>query len=427
MLAAPFSRYLEKRTVPGPWRLEGCARPDFDAAVVIPALAEAAFLPATLASLALNPPDLLERFLVVIVVNHRAEADSAEVEDNHRLLAWLRAGGHSSALRLAWVDAASAGRELPPGEGVGLARKLGCDLALARLAWGGAAEPLLVMLDADTLVDGDYLPAIAAHFRRVKAGGAVLPFAHQSGATAELDAAIERYELYMRGYVLGLVLAGSPYAYHAVGSTIACRAAAYLQAGGMNRRQAGEDFYFLQQLAKTSGVAALTGTLVRPAARLSRRVPFGTGASLHKQLAGGAHVIQCHPAAAFDRLGAWLAMGTAAGPDLPGVELLRRAGAIDPALGVFLHELGLPAIWDRLRQTHRHPAALRRAFHGWFDALRSRQLLHRLAGGSCPLEPPETALPPLLARAGLPGTGEIGKQLAMLRFLQNGPSAGSAD
>jgi hypothetical protein len=32
----------------------------------------------------------------------------------------------------------------------------------------------------------------------------------------------------------------------------------------MNLRRAGEDFYFLQQLAKTSGVSGLTGTEVYP-------------------------------------------------------------------------------------------------------------------------------------------------------------------
>jgi len=44
--------------------------------------------------------------------------------------------------------------------------------------------------------------------------------------------------------------AGSPYAYHTIGSAFACRAEAYIAAGGMNRRHAAEDFYFLQQLAK---------------------------------------------------------------------------------------------------------------------------------------------------------------------------------
>jgi hypothetical protein len=53
---------------------------------------------------------------------------------------------------------------------------------------------------------------------------------------------------------------------------MACRASAYVAAGGMNRRLAGEDFYFLQQVHKTSGVAALYGTTVHPSPRSSQRV-----------------------------------------------------------------------------------------------------------------------------------------------------------
>jgi hypothetical protein len=38
------------------------------------------------------------------------------------------------------------------------------------------------------------------------------------------------------------------YAYHTVGSAMAVKAYQYVKVGGMNRRQAGEDFYFIQKL-----------------------------------------------------------------------------------------------------------------------------------------------------------------------------------
>jgi hypothetical protein len=414
-----LARYLRRRGLAGPWTLEGSRQADLDGAVVIPALAESTDLPATLAALTNNPPELLERFLVVVVVNHRIDADPAAQEDNRQLLARLRAGDTPDGIQLAWIDAASPGRELPAGEGVGLARKLGCDLALERLGWHAANEPLLCLLDADTIVDADYLPAVVDHFRRTQASGAVLPFAHQAGERPEIEAAIVRYELYLRGYVLGLELAGSPYAYHTVGSTIACRAGAYLRVGGMNRRRAGEDFYFLQQLAKHGGVAPLAGTMVRPSARPSWRVPFGTGPSIRNQLEKNGKMVTCFPLAAFERLGRWLQLAMAAAPTLAGSRLLDTARDLDPALAVFLEEKSFAETWERLRRTHRNRAALARAFHVWFDGLKTLRLLRRFTDAGHAPGPPEKILPPLLAQAGLTPETDPGRQLALLRTLQN--------
>jgi hypothetical protein len=45
----------------------------------------------------------------------------------------------------------------------------------------------------------------------------------------------------------------------------------------MNRRQAGEDFYFIQKIVPAGGYFYLNSTTVYPSPRLSLRVPFGTG------------------------------------------------------------------------------------------------------------------------------------------------------
>jgi hypothetical protein len=421
MLPSPLTRYLAKRAFPGPWTLEGCARTGFAGAVVIPALAESAHLFATLESLAANPPELLERFLAVVVVNHRADASPEEQADNRLTLRRLESGeGVPKGLRLAWVDAASPGRELPPGEGVGLARKLGFDLALGRLDW--SRRPLLASLDADTLVEPSYLPALVRHFKTARAGGAVLPFRHRPGATTEVEAAIIRYELFLRHYVLGLALAGSPYAYHTVGSAMACSASAYLKAGGMNRRRAAEDFYFLQQLAKTCGVAQLAGTVVHPSSRPSLRVPFGTGRAVGRLLAGE-EVVRFYPPEAFETLGRWLALvGERSGER--GQILAAQAGQLAPPLVDYLEEIGFVAVWERLQNTHRRPEKLLTAFHGWFDALRTLRLIRRLGAAS----EPETALAALLRRAGLRTADDSGGQLQQLRALQGaGGMAGSPE
>jgi hypothetical protein len=50
----------------------------------------------------------------------------------------------------------------------------------------------------------------------------------------------------------------------------------------MNRKQAGEDFYFIQKLVPAGGYFTLNSTIIYPSPRPSFRVPFGTGASINK-------------------------------------------------------------------------------------------------------------------------------------------------
>jgi hypothetical protein len=55
------------------------------------------------------------------------------------------------------------------------------------------------------------------------------------------------------------------------------RADVYAKSGGMNRRKAGEDFYFLHKVAPLGELMEIKETTVYPSARISNRVPFGTG------------------------------------------------------------------------------------------------------------------------------------------------------
>ncbi len=411
----PIVKYLSSRAVTGPWRLQGTKAGGFAGAVVIPALAENDSLPATLHSLAANPPQLLAHFLVVVVINQRADADPADRADNLLTLRRLAAGEFPSALNLAWVDAASPGLELPAGEGVGLARRIGLDLALQKLDW--QSSPILVCLDADTLVQPDYLPALDRHFREAAEGGAAIPFRHRPGENPAQEAAIVRYELFLRHYVLGLSLAASPYAYHTVGSALACRAEAYVRAGGMNRRCAGEDFHFLQQLAKTSGVAPVRGTTVFPSPRVSRRVPFGTGPSVGRLLAGEDGAVLFYHPACFEILGLWLQL-VRTQLDAPGEELLVQAGKLEPHLLPFLNKENFTRVWERLQRNHLLEANRLQAFHGWFDGLKTLRLVHHLSAGPFPRCGPDLVLAELLRRCGrLPGP-DLTAQLSQVRFLQ---------
>ena len=409
----PLASYLAGRAVTQPWKLEGEPGDGYAGCVVIPALGESQRLFGTLASLGANPPAQLARFLVVVVVNHREDAPPADKLDNAQTLAVLRR--LDTPLRLALVDAASPGLELcAKTGGVGLARKIGMDLALPRLRSDG----IIACLDADTLVQPDYLAAIGAHFKSCGAGGAAIPFCHQRGDTPAEERAITLYELFLRHYVLGLQQAGSPYAFHNVGSAMACTARAYLKMGGMNSRRAGEDFYFLQQLHRTAGMVQLRGTTVHPSARSSHRVPFGTGKSIARILEQGEESQTFYRIECFQILRKWLSLADG-GAALSGGELLFESEKVHPQLAAYLARAGFEQVWERLRDNASGAEGLRSAFHGWFDALKTVRLVHHLSL-SYPRCLASESLPHLLQLSGVDALQGASAQLRLLRSVQNG-------
>jgi hypothetical protein len=412
-----IASYLAKRAAGEPWNINEPPSRTYSGAVVIPSLAEAANLPQTLESLSRNPDHLLHDFLILAVVNQRADASMFETADN---LATLRSLPHWKQQyrlhNLFWIDAATCGLELPHKQGVGLARKIGLDLALKLLDYS-SGDPLLICLDADTLVQPDYLAAISTHFATTTAGGASISYRHRPASNQAGQAAIDRYELFLRTYVLGLQLAGSPYAFHTVGSAMACRASAYVASGGMNRRQAGEDFYFLQQVFKTSGVAELSGTCVHPSPRASDRVPFGTGRSVGDMLADGEVRLLFYQPVVFSIIEEWLAC-VQENVEKDGISLMQLAGRISPILIEFLEQAAFSVAWENLRRQNAEVTKLLSAFHCWFDAFRTMRLIHELSDKVYPRIAPENAVAVLLERAGLIVSDTVAGQLDLLRKEQ---------
>ncbi|HAO55189.1 MAG TPA: hypothetical protein DCR03_06245 [Gammaproteobacteria bacterium] len=84
----------------------------------------------------------------------------------------------------------------------------------------------------------------------------------------------------MRWYVDGLRRANSYYAHHTLGSTIAINAKTYADVRGYPKRNAGEDFYLLNKIAKTAPIHRRRSSPLVLEARASTRVPFGTGPAI---------------------------------------------------------------------------------------------------------------------------------------------------
>ncbi len=264
----------------GPW----------DHAITIPLRRESIDCLAGIAAAAAAGPTL-----AVLVVN--AGVDLADQQINTTLIRALAArarpiwtGPGLALCRLPGFDALLVDRSTPPRgfaarDGVGLARKLGADLLVRLRAEGLLRSPWIHTTDADA-----ELPA--AHFERIegldptKVSAAVAPFRHVEAGDPPVHAATLRYELSLRYYVLGLRSAGSAYAFHTIGSLISVANRAYAQARGFPRREAGEDFYMLNKLAKLGTIARLGGAPVRLRSRRSTRAPFGTGPAVEALLAG---------------------------------------------------------------------------------------------------------------------------------------------
>jgi len=413
-------KYLEDYAERGPWKLTAKSLDGIRHAVVIPALAEYPHLLETLHSLARNSPEELKKTLVVCVVNNRAfpHAEPDDIANNRQTLAILDAllkkttiGGiddeHNermediinSSIRLAYVDASSAGLELPEKAGVGLARKIGMDLSLSLTAGIEEEGNILFCLDADTLVEPNYLLQVTRHFTRKQSLSAVVPFAHRKSPNGSIQDAITIYEAYLRYYVIGLKHARSPYAFHTIGSTIVSSARGYAMVRGMPKRLAAEDFYFLNKLAKLQPVGLVEGTAVYPSPRHSSRTPFGTGKQVGQLLTKGEKENLFYHPEIFTIIRNWLIL-IEQNPYQDGLEILQQAKMIEPTLQAYLNEIGFLKAWEKLKKNFPLKSNLIRQFHAWFDGLATFRLVHYLTEQRYPKVAAETAIQILQRKIG---------------------------
>lgn len=294
--------YLEKvsldpqieRQLPGP---------DLSLAVAIPACNEPDLLQ-TLTSLRnCHPP---EGAVEVIVALNSSESDPESVIRQNRLtetrvLDFSRAFGNGT-FRILCTHRTGIPDRLA---GAGFARKLAMDHALARFNAVDRPEGVIASLDADSLCEPGYLRAVEGHFRSNPDSRACSVYFEHPLEGGEFPESVYRgivqYELHLRYYVEGLRYALHPHAYHTVGSAFCVRAGTYAAEGGMNKRSAGEDFYFLQKIIPLGGYHDLNTTCVYPSPRPSRRVTFGTGPAIRKFLEGRTDSLDSyHPRAFYD-------------------------------------------------------------------------------------------------------------------------------
>jgi hypothetical protein len=255
-------------------------------------------------------------------------------------------------------------------------------------------------------VSPDYLDAIRRHFARPDAWAAVIAYAHRLNGPPAEYAGILCYELYLRYHALGLAYAGSPYAFHTIGSAMACSAEAYAAVSGMNRRLAAEDFYFLQQLAKTGPVEPINEATVYPSARASARVPFGTGARMREFQSSAEDAYLVYRPEVYGILKHWF-VAVSTSPESSAESLLTSAEDIHPELRMFLDRSAFERNWENLQRNSADARGLIAQFHRWFDGLKTLRCIHHLRDHGLPQENLFCALDGLLTMAKLHTDNEI--------------------
>ena len=307
--------------------------------------------------------------------------------------------------------------DLPPKHaGVGLARRIGMDQAAERFFQAGNRDGVIVCLDADCTVQPNYLHSLETHFRdHPGSPGCSIHFEHPFDTLdPRARLGIVSYELYLRVYRQGLRWSGFPHASHTVGSSMAVRAGSYRRQGGMNRRQAGEDFYFLHKIMPEGGFTDLTATTVHPAPRSSHLVPFGTGRAMGDWLAGTETCYRVYDPEVFRELKELFRMAGGLFDKAREAEIARLP---EPIQGFLSEKAGLERL-AAIRANTASPETFGKKFFEWFNGFLVLKYIHWATERFHPRVPVEQAAVTMLHWLCQPRPATTDAETLLTRFRQ---------
>jgi len=358
---------------------------------------------------------------VIVVVNAPADAAEECIYNNKLTIknieSWKKENRNCFFRLFAFTAESSV-----KGWGVGLARKAGMDEAVRRFSSIDNPEGVIVNLDADCLVEKNYFVSLYNDLLIRKGRTACsIYFEHPVSGNdfpESVYKSITLYELHLRYYFQGLAYSGFPYVFHTVGSAVAVKALQYIKAGGMNRRQAGEDFYFIQKLVPAGGYFSLNSTTVYPSPRASFRVPFGTGASIGKLTSEPGSSLLTYNFNAFKELRTFFA-GTEKYYDCSIEELSGYYKFLPEGLRLFSEEKD----WkDKMREISINTSGLssfKKRFFGWFNMFRIVKYLNYVHQDYFKKSDVEVSACELLDAIGInAGSKDPGELLSLYRTLE---------
>ncbi|MBN2613241.1 MAG: glycosyltransferase family 2 protein [Bacteroidales bacterium] len=309
---------------------------------------------------------------VIIVVNSSTEDSGHVLKRNSDTIAEFIDWEKHHQDKSLWFSHIHATALPKKHAGAGLARKIGMDAAVSVFNSSGNSNGVIVSLDADCTCSENYLREIEKGFtENNSAGCAILYFEHPvSGKDFENDVyeAVVQYELHLRYHVEYLRYIGYPFAYHTVGSCFALRADAYVKAGGMNRRQAGEDFYFLNKVFAANKIIELNNLTVYPSPRPSDRVVFGTGPVIKRMTGNREKTLLTYNPESYNALKDFIEMiPRFYGQDLSAI--LKEIRSLPDAVVSYLLQLNPEGKISEIKQNTGSEAAFIKRFYNWFNPL----------------------------------------------------------
>ena len=369
---------------------------------------------------------------VIVLVNAAADSPPWVIAQNKRTyretLEWIADHPHPDIAFHVHMDHTFSRKEA----GVGMARKILMDEAVRRFSSLERPEGLIASMDADSLVETNYLQALTKLFRQERPDGCAVYFEHPlsgPGFGEEVYRAIMQYELHQRYYLRAVRSTGYPHAFHTVGSCFAVNADVYCREGGMNRRKGGEDFYFIQKVARRGNFRECNTTRVIPSPRPSDRVPFGTGPLVKRLTEDPGKPLLTYDPRPFTMLREFFGEidvldPTDSGqlcPDTADSDEQRHHSAdaviqrCDPVLVDFLSGQRFGEALEEIRKNTASPAAFRKRFWRWFHMFRILKFLHYAREHGYPDIPVRDAAAALL------------RETAPVRSGEDTPAAGPSD
>ncbi len=256
--------------------------------------------------------------------------------------------------------------------GPGIARKIGMDEAVKRFDSINFPQGLIVSLDADTTVEKNYLNELIKtvdNYNKIKAFSIYFEHNIDENISKEEKRAIIQYELHLRYYINMQRVLQLPFAYYTIGSAMAVRCYAYKESFGMNKRQAGEDFYFLHKFIKTGYYKEINSTKVFPSARISNRVPFGTGKALNK-IIESQKSLQTYNYRSFEALKSLISNLEDIYIDYNNISLMHKP------VKAFLETKNFHKRYLEIKKHTKDFHSFRKRFFRWFDAFLLMKYLH---------------------------------------------------
>lgn len=340
-----------------------------------------------------------EAILVIFVINHRQDHDSSVKNDNEQTLngllnepeGWLLDhppnSWSESPIDFLIVDRTKPSTEFCPKSGVGLARKIGVDIALSLKNSGRIISEWVHTTDGDAKVPSTY-------FKQPSGDCYIYPFAHYPSSKDSHWEALILYEIWLRYYRLGLQYGLSPYSIHTIGSLIAVRFQAYAAVRGFNNRAAGEDFYFLNKILKNFNCHEGTDDPIQLRCRPSLRVPFGTGQGTLKikDLLDQEKSFEMYSPEVFVTLKKLHQTLIDARSTEDFREQITIIVSDNPELDKIFQDWQFPGHLVKATNRSKSFEGAKKQFHTWFDGLKTLKFIHQMRDECYPNVPYRQAL-----------------------------------